>query len=140
MKRIAAMLLPIAVWGCGPSEEAATPVPETVESPAAEPERDGPSEVAMVASMEAHYGVAILAHDALVQGDLAKLRAQLGKLSEQELPPDSPAEWLPLYESLRKAGRAGAEISDLTEATSALDSTSERIIREAYYARRSTSS
>jgi cytochrome c553 len=74
----------------------------------------------MVASMEAHYNVVILAHDALLQGDLGRFRAQLAQVPEQQLPANSPAAWLPLHERFRAAGREGAQAPDLAAAANSL--------------------
>jgi cytochrome c553 len=79
-----------------------------------------PTEVEMVASMEAHYNVVILAHDALLQGDLEGFRSQLSLVLEEALPPSAPAEWLPPHERLQAVAREGANASDLDEAAAAL--------------------
>lgn len=74
----------------------------------------------MVASMEAHYGLVILAHDALIHGDLDAFRAQLARAAEQQLPPSAPAAWGPYHEPLRAAAGSGAEAEDLEQAAHAL--------------------
>lgn len=119
MKRALASLTALmAVTGCDAGS------PETASQPATQqtsaPVRDRPSEVAMVASMEAHYNVVILAHDALLQGDLERFRAQLAAAVDQPLPARSPEAWLPLHEQLRAAARGGANVTDLDGAASTL--------------------
>ena len=84
--------------------------------------RERPTEVAMVASMEAHYGAVILAHDALLQGDLDAFRRQLESATAQALPTGSPPEWLALHEPLDLAAREGTRVADLDEAAVALAS------------------
>jgi hypothetical protein len=123
VRKIIVWAVLIAVCGCG--EERPSPAQKTAKqelTAAAAPARDRPTEVEMVASMEAHYGVVILAHDALLQGNLEDFRAQLALAPEQELPPNAPAEWLPLHERLQDAAREGEKVSDLTMAATTLAS------------------
>jgi cytochrome c553 len=96
------ILLSLAIaFGCGGAEESAAPVSPT--------EPEGPANVDMVAAMEAHYTSAILAHDALIQGDLDGFRARLAELDALDLPPGSPNEWKPFDAQLHAAaGQAGA--------------------------------
>jgi cytochrome c553 len=114
VRRILVWAVLIAVFGCGEERRAAAP--ETTKQEPAAPVHERPTEVEMVASMEAHYNVVILAHDALIQGNLAGFRSQLLLVPEQELPPSSPKEWLPLHERLQTAAREGAKSSDLAAA------------------------
>ena len=102
------------VCGCGGGEE--TPAPVSVA------DREGPSEVEMVSAMEAHYASAILAHDALIQGDLDAFRAQLADLDTHELPPNSPDPWKPFDAQLRAAARRAGEATDLSTAANVLAS------------------
>jgi cytochrome c553 len=83
-------------------------------------ERTGPTEVEMVASMEGHYGVVILAHDALLQGDLEAFRRQLELVPEQRLPASAPASWQPYSDRLGQAAQRGASAGDLDAAAAAL--------------------
>lgn len=76
-------------------------------------ERQGPTEVEMVAAMEAHYSSTILAHDALIQGDLQAFRTQLAKTRAHELPPKIPEHWKPLHKPLRDAAATAADVTDL---------------------------
>jgi cytochrome c553 len=115
---IGVMLL--VLGGCGEQEQSSAPEP--VPQATAPAERDQPTEVEMVASMEAHYNIVILAHDALLQGDLDRFRSQLALVPEQELPANSPAAWTPLHERLQAAARSGAEVADLDAAAAALAS------------------
>jgi cytochrome c553 len=73
-------------------------------------------EVEMVAAMEAHYSVVILAHDALLQGNVETFRSQLALVPGQELPTTSPQQWLPFHEALQAAAREGANVPDLDTA------------------------
>jgi cytochrome c553 len=72
--------------------------------------------------MEAHYSATILAHDALQQSNLEAFRSQLARVNIQELPPNSPPEWVPLHEQLLEAAGEGAEAPDLAAAEAALAS------------------
>jgi cytochrome c553 len=107
---------------CGCGEERRSAARESTTQAPATTERDRPTEVEMVASMEAHYGAVILAHDALLQGNLEQFRSQLALVPEQELPPTSPEEWIPLHQRLQAAAREGAKASDLAPAANALAS------------------
>lgn len=82
----------------------------------------GPTEVEMVAAMEQHYRTAILAHDALTQGDLVTVRAQLTELAGVELPPRSPDLWVPFHAQLHTAAREGGASTDLATAGAAMAS------------------
>ena len=53
--------------------------------------------------MGTHYEIAIRAHEALLHAELEDFRSQLALLAKQELPSESPREWLPLYEALQAA-------------------------------------
>lgn len=120
MQRILVWVVLLAVWGCG--EEHRPAALETMKPESAVPAPNRPTEVEMVASMEAHYSVVILAHDALVQGDLEKFRSQLALVPEQELPPSAPVEWLPLHQRMQAAAREAANASDLTTAATTIAS------------------
>ncbi len=102
------------VGGCGATEETPAPVSAA--------DREGPSNVEMVAAMEGHYTSAILAHDALIQGDLDAFRARLADLDTHELPPNSPDLWKPFDAQLHAAARRAGKATDLTTAANALAS------------------
>ena len=110
--------LVVVCSGCGEESPSTGPATASDEAPARERER--PTEVEMVASMEAHYGVVILAHDALQQGDLEAFRSRLAQVRDQALPPHSPVEWTPFHQRLQDAASRGVAISDLDEAADAL--------------------
>ena len=112
----------VVMSGCGEESSPPARAPETPKQAAAATVRDRPTEAEMVASMEAHYSVVILAHDALLQGNLEAFRSQLALVTERELPPASPAEWIPFYQRLQAAARDGANVSDLDSAANALAS------------------
>jgi cytochrome c553 len=76
----------------------------------------------MVAAMEAHYAAVILAHDALMQGDLDAFHARLVDLETHELPPNSPDEWAPFDDRLLAAAGQAGKATDLTTAANALAS------------------
>jgi len=59
----------VSAIGCGQDSQPPTPVPEAPEHAAPAEGRNRPSEVEMVAWMEAHYRAVILSHDALLQAD-----------------------------------------------------------------------
>jgi cytochrome c553 len=118
MKRVLLLAALIAATGCTEENPPAAPATTTVETSA--PVRDRPTEVEMIAAMEAHYSTVILAHDALLHGNVETFRSQLARVSGQELPPTSPQEWFPFHEALRAAARDGTEVSDLETAASAL--------------------
>jgi mono/diheme cytochrome c family protein len=101
-----------AVCACNGAEETSTPMS------AAEPE--GPTEVEMVAAMEAHYTSAILAHDALVQGDVAGFRARLAEFDSHELPPSSPDQWKPFDAQLRAAASGARDATEIGTAASTM--------------------
>ena len=69
VNRIFVYLAVAILCGCGDKEEAPASVPTLA--------REGPTEVEMVAAMEAHYTTAILAHDALIEGGRLRLRPVL---------------------------------------------------------------
>jgi len=114
VKRILVGLVSIVALGCG--EDGATAPSRAGSGQAERTARSEPTEVEMVASMEAHYGVVILAHDALVQGDLERFRAQLARVSDQSLPDSAPPQWRPFYAQLQAAARQGVDVEDLDEA------------------------
>ena len=100
------LLLALAVGlACGGAEDAS--------EPAVEAEHEGPTEVEMVAAMEAHYAAAILAHDALIQGDLEIFRARLAELDSQSLPANSPDAWRPLDAQLHSAAARARDVNEL---------------------------
>jgi cytochrome c553 len=119
MKQVLVWAALIAATGCG-GEESLPVAPATTTLETSAPVRDRPTEVEMVSAMEAHYSTVILAHDALLQGNLETFRSQLARVPGQELPPTSPQEWLPFHQSLQAAAREGTEVSDLDTAASAL--------------------
>jgi len=105
MTRILLLLALAAVLACGGAEDASEP---TVKA-----EHEGPTEVEMVAAMEAHYTAAILAHDALIQGDLGLFRARLAELDSQALPANSPDAWRPFEEQLHSASARARDVTEL---------------------------
>ena len=104
MARILVVLAVVAVLGCGDTHD------ESVHATAAD--QEGPTEVEMVAAMEAHYTTTILAHDALIQGDLAEFRAQLAATDSHPLPPNAPEAWKPFDELLHVAARTARNATD----------------------------
>jgi hypothetical protein len=118
VKRVLLWAALIAAVGCG--EESSPEAPEAATRETSTPVRDRPTEVEMVAAMEAHYSAVILAHDALLQGNVESLKSQLAQASTQDLPPTSPQQWLPFHEALQAAAREGANVSDLDSAANAL--------------------
>jgi len=70
--------------------------------------------------MEAHYSVVILAHDALVQGDLHRFSSQVALVREQALPGSAPASWQPFYAQMQAAAGQGVDAGDLDAAADAL--------------------
>jgi len=108
----------IGLLGCSGADEASAPSPSGESATAAEARRsrEEPTEVEKVASMEAHYGVAIIAHDALIQGDLPTFRAALIEVSQQELPPGSDPSWEALQDKLQAAAAVAARAQDLPAA------------------------
>lgn len=123
-------LVAISAAGCG--DGSAPEAPPTTGEPtnaqqaqqaaqqAKRPARSEPTEVEMVASMEAHYDVVIVAHDALLQGDLARFTAQLALVPEQALPESAPAHWRPLHAQMQAAASQGLGAKDLDAAAIAL--------------------
>jgi cytochrome c553 len=105
-------LAAVCICACGEREEASAPVSTA--------EREGPTEVEMVASMEAHYTAAILAHDALVQGDLDGFRARLLELDSAELPASSPEQWKPFDAQLHAAAGRAPNATDFSTAASTM--------------------
>lgn len=73
----------------------------------------------MVAAMEAHYTTVILAHDALLQGNLEAFRSQLAGVPDQQLPEASPPSWLALHGQLGAAAAEAASVADLDAAAAA---------------------
>jgi cytochrome c553 len=112
LARILMLLGLVIVFGCGGDDD------EPVAPPLVE--QEGPTEVEMVAAMEAHYTTTILAHDALIQGDVDGFRAQLAATSSHELPPNSPELWKPFDRQLHAAARKAAEATDLDSAATGM--------------------
>ncbi len=100
--------------GCSERESAETRPAPPPEPSAAAPAQ--PTEVELVAWMEAHYGATIRAHDALLQGDLSAFRARLADASELESPPAMPDAWAPLLERFRASAGEAAGATSLGEA------------------------
>ncbi len=89
-------------------------------------EPTGPTEIEMVTLMERHYEVTILAHDALIQGDLEKMRSQLSRIVEQTLPASAPPSWRPHHVRLQEAATSGASrMSSLASAGSVMANVAE---------------
>jgi len=111
---IVMLALASALSGCsdGGAPPAETPVAETA-APTPAPQRAEPTDVQLVAWMEAHYSDTILAHDALMQGDMPAFRAQLDSASKLALPPGVPEAWVPLYATFRSAAGSGARAESL---------------------------
>lgn len=112
----------VAAIGCRQESQPPTPVPEAPEHAAPAEARDRPSEVEMIAWMEAHYRAVILAHDALLQGNLEAFKSQLALVPRQELPPRSPEEWRPFQARLHAAASEGEMVADLDSAATTLAS------------------
>ncbi|MBT3344185.1 MAG: hypothetical protein HN712_13275 [Gemmatimonadetes bacterium] len=83
---------------------------------------EGPTDVEIVNAMEQHYRAAILAHDALMQGDLTAFSARLTELAAAELPPNSPDLWVPFNAQMQSAAHSGAKSPDLAAAADAMAS------------------
>lgn len=105
-------LILATLCACEGAEETSAPVP------AAEPE--GPTNVEMVALMEAHYTSAILAHDALIQGDLVGFRARLAEFDSQALPAGAPEQWKPFDQQLHSAASRARDATELSTAASTM--------------------
>jgi cytochrome c553 len=118
MLRFTTWLGLIWVLGCGSGDEASAPTPSLEPDAAAEARqsREEPTKVEKVASMEAHYGVAIIAHDALIRGDLPTFRAALIEVSQQELPPGSDPGWHALQDKLQAAAAVAGRTQELPAA------------------------
>jgi len=112
MTRALLLTMLVGVVACGAAED--------ISEPTAMAEREGPTEVEMVAAMEVHYTAAILAHDALVQGDLETFRAQLAELDSQALPTNSPDAWKTFDEQLHAAAAQARDVTELGEAASTM--------------------
>ena len=84
-----------------------------------------PTEVEMGAVMERHYEVAILSHDALIQGDLEKMRRRLLRIVKQELPASAPKSWRPRHARLHEAARSASGISSMESAGSVMGDVAE---------------
>jgi cytochrome c553 len=109
---VLALLVLAIVFACGGSDEAPAPAPKS--------DRAGPTDVEMVAAMEAHYTSAIVAHDALIQGDVAAFRMHLGELDSHALPSNSPDVWKPFDGQLHAAARKARETGDLAAAANVM--------------------
>lgn len=112
MTRTLASIAMVLALGCGVEEQSAERTSAA--------ERDGLTEVERVAFMEAHYETTMLAHDALIEGDLAAFREHLAATDSHVLPPDAPAHWKPFDAQLHEAARAGAEAADRRAAAEAM--------------------
>jgi cytochrome c553 len=115
-KGVAVGVALLTLIGCADESPPAAPQPTGRETA----ERERPSEVAMVAWMEGHYSIVIVAHDALQQSDLPTFRSQLAQVQTQALPANSPPEWIPLHEALQQAASQAANVADLDAAAGAL--------------------
>jgi cytochrome c553 len=112
----------VVAFGCGQESQPPAPMPEPSEHAASAEGRDRPTEVEMVAWMEAHYRAVILAHDALLQGNLEAFKSQLALVPEQQLPPGSPEAWQPFQARLQAAATEGEKVADLESAATTLAS------------------
>ena len=72
-----------------------------------------PTEAEMVTLMERHYEAAILSHDALIQGDLEKVRGRLARIVKRELPSSAPENWKPHHARLHEAARGQSRVLNL---------------------------
>ena len=84
-----------------------------------------PTEAEMSAVMERHYEVAILSHDALIQGDLEKMRSRLARLAKQELPAGAAKTWKSRHARLHEAASSASKISSLESAGSVMGDVAE---------------
>lgn len=73
-----------------------------------------------VALMERHYTAAISGHDALIRGDLEKLRTELATLSTQNLPHKAPPSWKPMHDKMRAAATSGKSAKTTEDARTAM--------------------
>ncbi|HMR05407.1 MAG TPA: hypothetical protein PKA88_06505 [Polyangiaceae bacterium] len=80
----------------------------------------GFTEIDKVALMERHYTAAITGHDALIRGDLEKLRTELSALSTQNLPDKAPAGWKTMHDKMRAAATSGKSAKTTEDARKAM--------------------
>lgn len=88
-------------------------------------ERKKPTEGEMVPLMERHYEAAILSHDALIQGDLKKMRGRLARIVKEELPSNAPESWKPHHARLHEAARSASRISSIESGGSVMGDVAE---------------
>lgn len=84
-----------------------------------------PTEAEMSPLMERHYQTAISSHDALIQGDLEKLRGRLARIIKEELPSSAPESWKPHHARLHEAARRASGISSLESGGSVMGDVAE---------------
>jgi cytochrome c553 len=114
LRRSLILLIPVTLLACGGAEETSAPG-STVEDEL-EAEHEGPTNVEMVAAMEVHYTSAILAHDALIEGDLDKFRSRMAELESHDLPAGSPESWKPFETRLYTSAGWASQATDLDSA------------------------
>lgn len=88
-------------------------------------DRRKPTEGEMVPLMERHYQAAISSHDALIQGDLEKVRGRLARIVKEELPSSAPESWKPHHARLHEAARRASGISSLKSGGSVMGDVAE---------------
>lgn len=80
----------------------------------------GMTEVDRVALMERHYDSIIKAHDAVIAGNHAAVRADLLALASQELPAKAPESWRPLHQAMQNVAKRADAITDVKTAAAAV--------------------
>ncbi len=116
---IALVVMPGAM-GCSEGSAPPPPAPVAESATPPPPALEGPTEVQLVAWMEAHYSATILAHDALQQGDLAAFSDQLAAASTLEPPPAMPEAWAPLLARFKSVAGEAGDVASLDDAAAAL--------------------
>jgi len=117
MKTILVVLVCVIVLGCG--EDGVTPIsPPTTQRGVGSTGAESTG-VAISASMESHYGIVVLAQDALVLGDVERFGRLLALAADQPLPDGTPPHWRPFSVQLKAAARQGVGVDDLDAAASA---------------------
>jgi cytochrome c553 len=117
MKTILVVLSCIIVLGCG--EDGGTSISSATTQRGVGSTRAEPAGVAASASIESHYGVIVLAQDALVLGDVERFSGLLALVADQPLSDGLPPHWRPFSVQLKAAARQGADVDDLDAAARA---------------------